>query len=60
MPIELERQLTVGEYIAELLETEAAKMPPSYHEQADSLRAQAKLNRDSKDPRMVRIWRKVE
>jgi tRNA(Ser,Leu) C12 N-acetylase TAN1 len=59
MNIELERTITVGEYIAELLENEANRMPPSYKIQADILREQAKISRESKNPNLVRIWKKV-
>jgi hypothetical protein len=56
---EIERVITVGEYIAELLEAEASRMPPSYKEQADILLERARLFRNDPNPNMVRIWRDV-
>ncbi len=37
MPEKQVRLVTVGEYIAEELEAEANRMPPSYKDQADTL-----------------------
>jgi hypothetical protein len=38
------RVMTPGEYVAEMLEAEAKRMPRSYKVQADVLRKQAQLN----------------
>ncbi len=50
--------MTVGALVAEGLEAEANKMPPSYKEQADILRAQAQWYREN-ERKLVRIWREV-
>lgn len=59
MPNKYELQtVTVGALVAEGLEAEANKMPPSYKEQADILRAQAQWYREN-ERKLVRIWREV-
>jgi hypothetical protein len=50
------RLVRVVDFVAESLEAEAAKMPPSYKVQADSLRAAAKLYRELDNPKQVRVW----
>jgi hypothetical protein len=59
MEIQYERTITVGQYIAELLEVEASRLPPSQHANAEILREQAKTNRESLNPNLVRIWRQL-
>lgn len=54
------RILTPGEYVAEMLEAEAAKMPRSYKTQADILRKQAQLMRHRPGPKRVRVWEVTE
>ncbi len=44
------------DFVAESLENEAAKMPPSAQGLADSLRAAAKAYRESTSTKMVRVW----
>jgi hypothetical protein len=46
------------DFVAESLENEANKMPPSYKEQADALRQLAKTMREREEPnpKMVRVW----
>jgi hypothetical protein len=50
--------MTVGEFIAESLENEAKRMPPSYKAEADSLREQARLLRQTQS-KTIRVWREV-
>jgi hypothetical protein len=54
------RVLTPGEYVAELLEAEANRMPRSYKVQADLLRKQAGLMRKRPGPKRVRVWEVTE
>lgn len=49
------RLLRVVDHVAELLEAQAAKMPPSQKAQADILRNAAKIYRGIDNPKMVRI-----
>jgi hypothetical protein len=50
--------MTVGDFIAETLESEANRMPPSYKADADVLREQARLLRQ-RDSNLIRVWREV-
>lgn len=50
------RPLRVSDFIAESLEAEADRMPPSYKEQADSLRKSASLVRQVGSKKLVRVW----
>jgi hypothetical protein len=50
------RVVRVDDFVAESLEEEANRMPPSYKAQADLLRQQAKNFRESGRTNMVRIW----
>jgi hypothetical protein len=54
------RILTPGEYVAELLEGDANRMPRSMKEQADILRKQARLMRKRPGPKKVRVWEVTE
>ncbi len=53
------RALRVVDQVAELLEVEANKMPPSFKAQADILRKAAVSQRESTNPRMTRLWEEV-
>ena len=46
----------VVDFVAESLEAEAAKMPPSYKETADLLRNAAAEYRKLSNPKLVRVW----
>ena len=50
------RTIRIVELVAEELEKEAARMPPSYKEHADALLLHAKTIRESTDDRKLRIW----
>jgi hypothetical protein len=50
------KSMTVGEFVAEALEEEAAKMPAAWKEQADSLRRAAQNEREHGGNRIVRVW----
>lgn len=50
------RSVTAGEFTAEALETEAAKMPPSMKEDADTLRKAAEIQRKLGGDRRIRVW----
>jgi hypothetical protein len=54
------REITVGEFVAEELEREAAAMPPSYKAQADSLRNAAKVERELGSKKKIRVWEEGE
>lgn len=56
------RHITVGEFVAELIEPEAKRMPPSYKDEADSLRRIAKFHREigSSKTIIVREWERSE
>lgn len=56
MPEKQARLVTVGEYIAEELEAEANRMPPSYKDQADALRKSAVFMRQQGCKKLVRVW----
>lgn len=50
------RVIRVADFVAESLEAEANKLPPSRKDQADSLRKQAAIMRESADTKTVKIW----
>lgn len=49
------RRITVGEFVAEELEAEASRMPPSYKDQADILRRSAAFMRREGSKKLVRV-----
>jgi hypothetical protein len=53
------RAIRVDDWVAELLETEADRMPPSYKEQADILRKQAQNYRNSSNTKIVHFWQEI-
>jgi hypothetical protein len=50
------RVIRVADFVAESLEAEANKLPHSRKDQADLLRKQAAIMRESEDTKMVKIW----
>jgi hypothetical protein len=44
------------DFTAETLEQMAAAMPPSMKADADTMRRQAKILRESDDHRVIRVW----
>jgi hypothetical protein len=54
--LERARPMTVGQFVAEALEEEAAKMPDSLKEQAESLRRAAQIEREHGGNRTIRVW----
>jgi hypothetical protein len=50
------RLVRVADFVAESLEAEADRIPPSYKELADSLRKAATHMRESGSQKMVRVW----
>jgi hypothetical protein len=54
------REITAGEFVAESLEGEAAKMPPSMKTQADILRDAAKIFREQGGKKKIRVWEEGE
>ena len=50
------RLVRVVDFVAETLEEEASRMPPSYKSGADSLRNMAAIFRKMENPRTVRVW----
>lgn len=52
------QETTVGDLVSEGLESEARLMPPSHQADADILRKQAELLRES-NKKVIRIWREV-
>jgi hypothetical protein len=44
------------DFVAELLDEEANKMPPSYKERAESWHKMADAMRQSSNPRTIRVW----
>jgi hypothetical protein len=50
------RRITVGELVAEELEAEANRMPPTYKDQADGLRRSAAFMRRGGSKKVVRVW----
>ena len=55
MAAKYEVRMTVGEYIARLLEAEASQMPPADRHEAEQLRDLARMHRQIKDAKSVRI-----
>jgi hypothetical protein len=55
MTARYEVRMTVGEYIARLLEAEASQMPPAEHQEAEQLLDLARMHRQIKDVKSVRI-----
>jgi hypothetical protein len=47
------------DYIADLLEREASLMPPGFEDNAEILRRQAKVFRESTRTEMMTIWKQV-
>jgi hypothetical protein len=54
------RVISVGEFTAESLETQAAELPPSEKKQASILREAAKLQREHGSKKKIRVWEKSE
>jgi hypothetical protein len=54
--LEMGRTMTVGDFIAEELEPEAAKMPAARKDQADSLRKAAQHERVHGASRSILVW----
>jgi hypothetical protein len=54
------RVMTPGEYVAEMLEAEARRMPRSYKAQADLLFKQADRMRKQPGKKRVRVWEVTE
>ena len=50
------RLVRVVDFVAETLEEEARRIPPSYKSRADSLRNMAAIFRKMNNPRIVRVW----
>jgi hypothetical protein len=50
------RLIRVDDYVAEILEGDADRLPPSMKEQAEIYRQTAQRLCQSNNPRMVRIW----
>lgn len=50
------RVVRVDDFIAEGIEAEAKRIPKSDKVMADLLRKSAKLFRNSKNPKMIRVW----
>lgn len=50
------RVIRADDFVAELVEEEAARMPPSYQERADVLRQFAIRLRASGETKLVRVW----
>lgn len=48
--------MRADDFVAESLEAEAKLLPPSEKAKADFLRNAAKLYRESKSTKMVRVW----
>ncbi|MBW8746217.1 MAG: hypothetical protein JF584_01470 [Acidobacteria bacterium] len=55
MAAHYEIRMTVGEYIARLLEAEASQMPPAERHEAEQLRDLARMHRQIKDVKSVLI-----
>jgi hypothetical protein len=53
-------EMRVDDWVANSLEAEANRMPPSYKEQADILRQQAQNFRNSSNPKTVHFWQEVD
>jgi hypothetical protein len=54
------RVISANEFLAESLEAEAEKLPPSKADNATILRETAALYRTRKDSRLVRVWEEKE
>jgi len=50
------RRVTVGELVAEELDAEANRMPPSYKDLAHTLRRSAAFMRREGSKKLVRVW----
>jgi hypothetical protein len=50
------RTVRVVDFVAESLEAEADRKPPSRKAEADSLRKMAAIMRESTNSKMVRVW----
>ncbi|MGD0228330.1 MAG: hypothetical protein ABSF71_39005 [Terriglobia bacterium] len=50
------RLIRVDDYVAEILEGDADRLPPSMKEQAEVYRQMAQRFRQSDNQKMVRIW----
>lgn len=50
------REVRAVDFVAELLDEEANKMPSSYKERADSWHKMADAMRQSSNPRTIRVW----
>ena len=50
------RTVRADDFVAESLEHDANAMPPSYKDRADILRNAAKIYRESKNPKTIRVW----
>ncbi len=53
------RVLRVADHVAELLETEANKVPPSFKTEADILRKAAMSQRESPNLKLTNLWEAV-
>jgi hypothetical protein len=53
------RLISVGDFVAESLETEANKLPPSKKEQAEIWRTAAKSQRELGSKKMIRVWEEM-
>jgi hypothetical protein len=51
--------MTVGEYVAETIEAEAARMPPSMKDYADCLLRMAANERQFHSTSFVRVWEPI-
>ena len=56
MPHEEYVTMTANEYVAQVLEHEAARMPSGYKAQADVLMEYAEWLKAAKDTKQVRVW----
>jgi hypothetical protein len=50
------REIRAVDFVAELLDEEANKMPPSYKERSESWHKMADAMRQSSNPRTIRVW----
>jgi hypothetical protein len=50
------RLVRVVDFVAETLEEEASRIPPSFKSHADSLRNMAAIFRKMNNPKLVRVW----
>ena len=56
IPKRVPRLMRADDFVAESLETMAAKLPPSEKARAESMRESAKRFRESGRPGMIRLW----